>query len=375
VTVLATQPVHLLVPGPLNQMTGGFLYLRRLVEGWRERGGRMIVHELPGQFPWPDAATLTCGDHVVASIPDEALVLVDGLALPAVAGSLYLDRFRLRTAALVHHPLHLETGLDAASAVVMRQLESAALGQVRRVICNSQATAADVQALGIPAERLAVVMPGTDAPPQTLRARSMPAADRRVAGGSAVLNLLCVATLTPRKGHDTLIAALASLTDLPWRLQLVGSTDRDPAWVSGLRTAIAERGLTGRIDIAGEVDATVLEDAWRQADLFVLPSWHEGFGMAVAEALVRGLPVVTGDRGALRELAPPEAGALVPPGDADSLAVALRRLLSDPDLRIRASVAALAAGRRLPDWTQSIDRFRAELSCILPRDRRIERIA
>lgn len=356
--------IHILCPGPINQATGGYGYLRRLADGLCWRGEAVTVHELPGSFPIADAATRRAAETVVDRIPDDAVALADGLALPGVAHALWIERHRLRLVALVHHPLHLETGLAPEAAAALERLERAALPQFRRVIANSRATARDVTALGVAPHLVAVVPPGTDpAPPATGSGD----------GGSPVL--LCVATLTPRKGHLTLLAALARLTDLPWRLVLAGSDARDAEHARRVRAAVAAHGLAERVEIAGEVDAGRLEALWRAADLFVLPSLHEGYGMAAAEALARGLPVVASRAGALAEVVPPTAGALVPPGDPVALAVVLRPLLADAGARGRAAAAALAAGRALPSWDTVVDRFRAELSSVDPRDRRIERIA
>ncbi|QJE74154.1 glycosyltransferase family 4 protein [Aerophototrophica crusticola] len=352
------RPIHILSPGPISQLTGGFGYLRRLAAGLAERGEEVAVHELPGRHPFPDEEARLEADLTAARIPDGALVLVDGLALPAAAHALWMERYRLRLAALVHHPLHLEAGLDAETALVLRRLERDALALMRRVIVPSRATAADVMALEVPADRLAVVNPGTD--------RVAPAPHPKWAAapglGKAGPVILCVATLTPRKGHLVLLQALATLTDLPWTLVLAGSPDRDPAHAEAIRAAIAELGLADRVTIAGELEAVALEARWHLADLTVLPSLHEGYGMVVAEALARGLPTVATTAGALPELLPPAAGGLVPPGDAAALAAALRPLLADPTARAAAAREALEAGGALPTWDQSVDLFRAELA-------------
>lgn len=354
--------IHILCPGPIRQATGGYGYLRRLADGLCRRGETVTVHELPGRFPVADEATRRAAEAAIGRIPDDSVALADGLALPAVAHALWTERHRLRLVALIHHPLHLETGLAPEQAAGMERLERAALPQFRRILANSNATARDVMALGVPADRIGVVPPGTD-----------PVAPS--SGGGGVPVMLCVATLTPRKGHLTLIDALSALTDLPWRLVLAGSDTRDPDHAARIRAAVADRGLAGRIEIAGEVPAERLDALWDGADLFVLPSLHEGYGMAAAEALARGLPVVTTRAGALPEVVPAAAGALVPPGDARELAAALRPLLADPARRAATAAAALVAGRRLPAWDVTIDGIRAELSRVDPRDLRIERIA
>ncbi|WP_114393208.1 glycosyltransferase family 4 protein [Oleisolibacter albus] len=364
------RPVHILSPGPIGQRTGGYVFLRRIAEGLAARGERVGIHALPGQHPWPDEAARLSADAIVGRIPDGAVVLVDGLALPAAANALWMDQYRLRLTALVHHPLHLETGLSTEQATLLRQIEQAALGPMRRVLVPSAATAAAVVALGVPPARIAMVPPGTDRADKA--AGSAGGGPHRADG---VPQLLSLGTLTPRKGHHLLIGALAALTDLPWRLVLAGSDSRDPACAAALRAAVAGAGLAGRVTITGELDEAGLARLWASSDLFVFPSLHEGYGMAAAEALARGLPVVTTTAGALAEVVPPGAGALVPPGDAGALAAALRPLLADPGVRAAAARAAAAAGALLPDWEDCLDRVRSELGRAVPADQRIERIA
>lgn len=364
-------PVHILSPGPIGQRTGGYIFLRRIAEGLVARGERVGIHALPGQHPWPDEAARLSADAIVGRIPDGAVVLVDGLALPAAANALWMDQYRLRLTALVHHPLHLETGLSTEQATLLRQIEQAALGPMRRVLVPSAATAADVARLGVPPARIAVVPPGTE---QADKAADSGAASRPGCA-DGVPQLLSLGTLTPRKGHHLLIGALAALADLPWRLVLAGNDSRDPACAAALRAAVADAGLAGRVTFTGELDEAGLAPLWAASDLFVFPSLHEGYGMAAAEALARGLPVVTTTAGALAEVVPPAAGALVPPGDAAALAAALRPLLADPGVRAAAARAAAAAGTLLPDWDACLDRVRSELGRAVPADQRIERIA
>lgn len=356
------RPVHILSPGPIGQLTGGFGFLRRLRDGLQACGEQVQVHELMGSHPFVDDAARRHADSVLAGMADGDVVLVDGLALPAAGHALWVERYRLRQAALVHHPLHLEAGLPPEQAATLARLERDSLAQVRQVIVPSRATREGVMALGVPARRITIVNPGTD-----------PAAPSPGSGGAAPL-MLCVATLTPRKGHLVLIDALAELAHLPWRLLLVGSGDYAPDHGRALRRAIDAAGLGDRIRLAGQLAGPALEAAWGEADLFVLPSLHEGYGMVAAEAMARGLPLVVSDAGALAEFVSPDAGALVPPGDAAALRAALARLLTDPAARAAAAAVARTAGAGLPRWEDSVAAIRSALADTLPL-REIERIA
>ncbi len=334
-----------LIPGDWNIPTGGYTYDRRMVQALRESGWQVDVHSLQGSWPHPAAADLEAAADLMASLPDHTLVVADGLAFGAMAEVVAPHAARLRWVALVHHPLHLETGLNDAARETLQRSEALALQLAHRVVVTSPATATDVTALGVPFERISVIEPGTDAAPM----RATPAEH------SGPVRLLCVATLTPRKGHHLLLQALANLTHLDWELHNVGSATRDPDTAAALHTLAAPLG--DRVFWHGEVDAQGLHAHYAAADVFVLASLHEGFGMVVTEALAHGLPVIASDAGALAQTLPRDAGLQVPAGTVPPLQAALADMLTDAALRNRLAAGARAAGARLPGWPAQAARF------------------
>jgi glycosyltransferase involved in cell wall biosynthesis len=333
-------PVEFIVPGRLDTLTGGYGYDRRIVAGLRERRS---VHELDDSFPMPNAAAREEAARVLATIPDHALVMLDGLALGALPDEVQPHAERLRLIGLVHHPLAAETGIDRGVARHLEDTERRALRYVRRVIVTSEATAGMLDSYGVARDRVTVINPGTD-----------PAPPAEGSTGPDV-QLLCVATLIPRKGHDVLFRALASLPCRNWRLTCVGSLERDPATIGRLRQQLASSGLDDRVSFVGEMSGDRLEKLYSTADLFVLPTLYEGFGMVVAEALARGLPVVASRTGAIGDLVTSDAGVVVEPGNADTLAYALSRVLSDPAYRAHLTEGARNVRARLPTWDASCD--------------------
>jgi glycosyltransferase involved in cell wall biosynthesis len=340
--------VHLLVPGPLEQRTGGYIYDRRIVLGLHDLGIAVAVHELSGCFPLIDDAARRSTGAVLAALPPGGLPLIDGLAFPAVAEQ--LDRLQQPFVALVHHPLALETGLSAAQAGQLAAAERRVLAAAARVIVTSPGTRADLAGYDVDPARVGVVLPGTE-----------PAPLARGSGG-AELALLCVASLTARKGHLVLLEALAALADLPWRLTCIGSPERDPATAAAIAASIEAHGLAARVALVGEQDEAALQPWYDAADAFVLASHHEGYGMVLAEALARGLPIVSTSAGAIPQTVPAAAGILVPPGDPPALAAALRRLIGEPELRRKLAAGAQAARAGLPDWRAAAQAFAAELA-------------
>ena len=331
------------IPGDIETLTGGYAYDRRLIAALRALGWDIRHLGLGPSFPFPDAGELSMAAGAFAALAAGSLVLVDGLAFGAMPGIAAAERERLRLIALVHHPLAEETGLGAADCAALLESERRALAMTRGVIATSATTARRlVQAYGVAPARLAVARPGSD---------PVPAIPERSFAGDQAVHLLSVGTLTHRKGHDLLIEALARLADLPWTCRIVGSPDRAPAIADDLRRRIAGHGLQARILLAGE--AADLAPFYREADIFVLASRHEGYGMVLAEAMQQGLPIIATSAGAIPEAVPPGAGILVPPEDVEALAAALRRLIGDPAERQRYAAAARAAAGSLPNWADT----------------------
>jgi glycosyltransferase involved in cell wall biosynthesis len=187
----------------------------------------------------------------------------------------------------------------------------------------------------------------------------------RGSGDAGGVHLVCVATLIPRKGHDVLFRALANLTDLPWRLTCVGSGDLHPPTTTALLRFVQEHGLDNRVAFAGEVGGDHIDAYYDAADVLVMPTRYEGYGMAVAEALARGLPVVSTATGAIGDLVGTEAGLLVPVDDEAALTAALRTVIADPAARARLRDGALRVRERLSTWDDSAARLAAALAALV----------
>ena len=334
------------VPGDLNTPTGGYAYDRRMIAELTQLGWDVEVADIGGDFPRPSAQTLAAARERLVSVPKGMPIVVDGLAfgvLPELAAELRRDHPLI---ALVHHPLALETGIAPAEAEDFRRRERAALAHTDRVIVTSPSTARLLVAdYGVASDRITVALPGSEP-----KARATRDAD-------GLVRLLAVGSVVPRKGYDVLVSALSDLTDLSWRLIIAGDRTRNPATAAALDIGIRAHGLGKRIDMLGVVSDAQLDALYAQADLFVLASRFEGYGMAFATAIAHGLPVIGTTAGAIPETVPDGAGLLVPPDDANALATALRRLIGDKAERGRLAAAASAAAAKLPTWRQSAERF------------------
>lgn len=324
------------IPGDIHTLTGGYGYDRRLLQGLRARGVDMQHLPLPAGFPTPDADARVATAMLLSSLPDSSIVLCDGLAYGVLATEVAQHCQRLHFIALCHHPLALETGLTAADSASLHAQEQCALDLARAIVVTSPGTRDLLMTqFGQLRERITVALPGTD---------RLGFAECR--GTPPVL--LTVATLTRRKAHDVLINALANLQQLPWQARFVGGGEFDSEWTAHLHALVQQHGLEQRIEFAGSMQD--LRDEYRRADVFVLPSLFEGYGMAFAEALSFGLPVIAARAGAVPDVVPESAGLLVQPGSVDSLQVALEAVLTNTALRQQLQHGARAAATRLPTW-------------------------
>ena len=344
-----THRLDFIVPGDPAQRTGGYLYDAHIVTELRRLGWTVAVHGLLGRFPEADATARDALERTLATLPSGRLVVVDGLALGGLPEVAIRHGCRLRLVALVHHPLADERGLSLARRHCLLASERAALAAVGRVITTSPWTARRLADFGLQPSRVRTVEPGVT-PLALARADGEPP------------RLLCVGTVSPRKGQDLLVRALARLRDTPWHCDCIGSSTRDPDFAGAVAGLIHEAGLYDRIQLHGECDDAHLRAAYAGADLFVLPSHYEGYGMVVTEAIAAGLPVLTTTGGALSETLPPGAGIAVPPDDVDALTEALAALIGDRARRHALREGARKARAALRDWPQAGAEFAAALS-------------
>jgi glycosyltransferase involved in cell wall biosynthesis len=336
--------VHAVVPESIDdpaRPSGGNAYDRRVCRGLGALGWAVHEHPVAGAWPRPGAVGHAALARVVRGIPDGAVVLLDGLIASASPEVLVPQAPRLRQVVLVHMPLgHRPPGHEVAA---VRARERAVLAAATAVVTTSAWTKRRLAELyGLPADGVHVAEPGVDA------AGLAPGTE----AGDA---LLCVAAVTPDKGHDVLLDALATTADLSWRCACVGSLDRDPAFAEGVRRRAQNGGLGGRVRFPGPRTGPDLDRAYSDADLLVLASHAETYGMVVTEALAHGVPVVAAEVGGVTEALGhgedgTRPGLLVPPGDPEALGAALRAWLGDAELRGRLRRAARERRTSLRGW-------------------------
>jgi glycosyltransferase involved in cell wall biosynthesis len=346
---MSLRAAHFVLPGGVDDPaapSGGNAYDRRVRLDLPGFGWRIRPITVAGDWPRPAPENRAELAHALRRLPDGAVVLLDGLVACGVPEIVVPEAGRLRMAVLVHLPLGDETGLAAAVAAGLDARERAVLRAVSAVVATSDwAVRRLVAHHGLDPRRVHLAVPGADIAPLA-------------PGTDGVSRLLCVAAVTPRKGQHRLVEALATVTDLPWSCVCVGGLGQDPAYVAELRARIREYGLGERFELAGPRTGADLDAAYAAADLLVLASYAETYGMAVTEALARGIPVLATDVGGVPEAVgrAPDGGVpgiLVPPEDPAALAAELRGWFGEPDVRRRLKSAARARRAALTGWAST----------------------
>jgi glycosyltransferase involved in cell wall biosynthesis len=339
--------VHVVVPDGIDdpaRPSGGNNYDRHVCRELGSLGWSVHEHSVPGRWPRADAEALAALAGVVGRIPDGALVLLDGLIASTAPEVLIPQAGRLRLVVLVHMPLGHRPADDGAEDT--RRRECDVLRAATAVVATSQWSRARLLGLyRLRPDRVRVAEPGVDAADLAMGT---------VAGGA----LLCVAAVTFEKGHDLLVEALESISELSWQCLCVGRLDRDPAFVEVLRRRIRDGGLRGRVAFPGPRTGPDLDRSYAAADLMVLASRAEAYGMVVTEALARGLPVLAAEVGGLTEAMGYGAdgirpGLVVPPEDPAALAAALRAWLGDAEFRRRLRLAGRERRESLSGWSRT----------------------
>jgi glycosyltransferase involved in cell wall biosynthesis len=330
VTDDAARHVRFVVPEGIDdpaRVSGGNVYDLRVRDGLRELGWRVTMSA---------AADAEGAASLLRAAPDGALVLIDGLVACQASATMAAETPRLRILVLTHMLVAAFPDASADDVAAERR----ALATARRVIATSRWTADELVRRGIVTrERVAVAPPGVEATDDVAR----PESDGR---------LLCVGVVAPHKGQDTLVQALSQIPDDAWTCEIVGSTDRYPAFAA--MVARDAQAFGGRVTLAGVLGGTELAAAYRRTALFVAPSRVESAGMAIADARARGIPVVAARTGGIPDALADGGGVLVPPGDSAALAAALHDWMTDPALRERLRREAAAARSRLPRWSATV---------------------
>lgn len=347
----STRRIQLVVPGNVLHNSGGNVYNAALTSRLMALGAEVKTYRADGEWPIgseEDRQRFGSLLSELASKDPTAVTIVDGLVASGAPEEMEQAAARGRPAwVLLHMPLETPEGEGQA-------LERRALASAAGVMSTSSSVAALVKERhGL--DGVTPALPGTEPAP--------------LAVGSNPPHFIAVAALLPNKDQLILLGALAQLMDLRWTASLIGSDSADEAYAREVRAAVERLGLGSRVRLAGELGGAAFDAEWKAADLSLLVSRTEAYGLVVPESLAHGLPVIVragtgavealhaGSRQGNVEEAGTQGAYGTLPGaaveldtDPAPLAEILRSWLTDPGLRAQWRTEAMAVRERLPGW-------------------------
>ena len=338
--------IRFIIPGDINTPSGGYRYDRTILEEWRALNVAFDLVSLSGSYPNPSDADRALAFSVIDECDDADITVIDGLAGGGFPELIEMLSKSAPCISLLHHPLSLENGISPEEANFLEETERKGLNFTKAVITTSPATSKTVAELfAIDNAVIHTVEPGVS--------RAAPIEFRT----EPPLSLLSVGSITERKGHDVLVKALALIKGEPWQLTIVGPQSFDRAHFLALTNLCQELGISDRVTFLDSLSEEELSAQYAKADIFALASRYEGYGMAYAEAIVRGIPVVGTTAGAIPDTVPLKAGILTATDDVGAFSNALLSLLSDTPMRHKKHLGALAAEPDFPTWSGSAKKF------------------
>jgi len=342
--------IAFIIPGDINLPTGGYRYDKEIINAWKNSGVEVELINFVGNYPFPSEKEQQTAIDSIKNFPKADIAVIDGLLGGASPDFIKLLAQHIPVTALIHHPLCLENGLDEGTAKKLEASEKQGLEFVKNIITTSPATAKTVSELfQFKTDQIHTVLPGVTR--------------GEFAKGSvnSTVNLLCVGSVIKRKGHRFLLEALSQIKHLDWQLDCYGSTEFDKNLFAELNEMLKTNKLSEKIKFHGAVSDAELEAAYLSADIFVLPSLYEGYGMVYAEAIVRGLPVIATNAGAIPQTVPKTCGILIEPENSKMLKQAIEQLISDSELRDQYRNATIREEPNFPTWQKSAHQFAAIL--------------
>jgi glycosyltransferase involved in cell wall biosynthesis len=334
--------IYFLITGNLNSLTGGYLYNSHMINGLKVMGHTVFV--LGTDWQWKDGESLEkiCRFNL-EKLPHGTCVVVDSIILASLHHIVQEFRERLIFLGLIHLP----SSYDISSGVrgELSGEELTALKQVHQVIVTGRFTFELLCNDGLNPSKIRIVEPGTDLFPRKKRYKPVPS------------ELLCISNYSALKAQDVLIRALNRLKARDWTLHLYGDADRDKEYSAFVRSLIQLQTMENRIIMHGIVERDEISTVYLDADLFVMPSLFESYGMALTESLAHGIPVVTTLAGNIPYTVPAGMGILIEPANEEQLAEAICTLLDDPQKYSNLCVAASQYYRQVRSWEQAVTDF------------------
>jgi glycosyltransferase involved in cell wall biosynthesis len=337
--------LHFLISGDINTLSGDSLYLKRLADGLHAKGHKVFIHNLPGDFPFPEENSLNQCEIIFNSIPDGELVIVENNILSAIPGIIKKYQSKYKIAGLVHLPVSLRADLTILQKEIIAATEKEALHAIGGIVTSSHYIKNKLLAWNVDEKKIFTVVQGVDSFPLKKKYPRLPK------------KLLTVANYIRNKGFSHLIKALSAHSSKDWTLECYGDKNFDREYLSEIQLLISRNKLKDRIILNGPLKREALSKVYLDADLFIQPSDFEVHGMALSEALMHGLPVVASTGGAITDIVPSNMAKLFKPSDVYALQSILEELFENETLYNNLCKNAATYHLSAQSWEASVLQF------------------
>jgi glycosyltransferase involved in cell wall biosynthesis len=348
--------LHFLIPGDINTLTGGYVYDKIIINGLRNLGYGITVHQLGGDFPFPSAENLEHCKRILDSIPNRELVFIDSLAFGPMHMLLKDYQGKNPILPIIHLPLSQNPNYNEESKKLLAEQERRAFDYANSVVAVSWFTKQLIVGYGVNPDNVWVITPGVFRVPRKTEYPGLPE------------NILCVGSFLPGKGQLVLVHALADMQQYAWSLSMYGIPEFDTDYVQSIKKTIDEAGLAKRVLMHKQVSGDELNAAYLRTDLFILPSLFENFSMALNDALIHGIPVITTTAGGIPFSVPKSMGLFISPGSQGELKQAIKELLTNSSLYKHLYRSASQYYKTANTWENSIHRFHSLILDVVNED-------
>jgi glycosyltransferase involved in cell wall biosynthesis len=334
--------VYFLSGGDINSLTGGHLYNMHIINGLKNKNYSVSLQAAGGKWDNKEGIDKMCRLYL-QKIPWGSCIIIDSLILASLTNLVRKSMDRFKFLGLIHLPVSydIKTGIHGK----LSEDELGALNHMHRLVVTGGFTFDLLCNAGIDPRKITIIQPGTDQFPRKAQYARVPS------------NLLCIANYSALKAQDVLIRALSRLKTRNWTLHLYGDTDRDPEYTSFLRSLILYLGLESRIIVHRIVERQNISKVFLEADLFILPSLFESYGMVLSESLAHGIPVISTLAGNIRNTVPEGMGILIEPGNEAELADSISSLFDSPEKYSALCTASSSYYKQSRSWEQAVSEF------------------
>lgn len=345
--------IHFIIPGALEQLTGGYIYDQKIITGLSEKGYRVVIHNPGNDFPFPGRESLDQYHKILKAIEPGETVIIDSLALGPAEEIISLFSAQNPMVALMHLPLFMNPSFNEKEKKFFRLQETSVLSKMRVIIAVSRHTEQVIQECGVDPSKIQVISPRAES---LKRKEKYPVAPR---------SLLCVANYTRNKGHSMLIEALCNQENSDWIMRCYGDQTMEKDCFAKLQQRVKSYGLENRILFNGPRPQEALPEIYLSSDLFILPSEYESYPMVLAEALVHGVPVVAAKAGGIPEVVPEGAGVFFKPRSIQSLGAAINAVIGNNGLYKNLCRTAAGYYKSAYSWNWNVGRFEQILKSLI----------